>query len=47
MKKIIILNGAGKKNGSTATMVKAFADAAGANGNEVREFALQSMTIHH
>ena len=27
MKKIIILNGAGKKNGSTATMVKAFADA--------------------
>ena len=46
MKKIIILNGAGKKNGNTAAMVKAFTDAVRANGNEVREFALQSMMIH-
>ena len=45
MKKIIILNGAGKKNGNTAAVIKAFADAAVSNGNEVKEFYLQSMNI--
>lgn len=45
MKKIIILNGAGKKNGNTATLIKAFTESAKANGNEVKEFYLQSMNI--
>ena len=45
MKKIVILNGAGKKNGNTAAMIKAFTEAAEANGNEIREFYLQTMTI--
>ena len=45
MAKICILNGAGKKNGNTAAMIKTFADAAAANGNEVKEFYLQSMNI--
>lgn len=44
MKKIVILNGAGKKNGDTAAMINAFKD--GAPGNEVTEFYLQSMNIH-
>ena len=44
MKKIVILNGAGKKNGNTAAMLKAFRD--GAAGNEVTEFYLQTMDIH-
>ena len=41
MKNILILNGAGKKNGKTAAMVKAFSDAAEANGNMIKEFYLQ------
>ena len=45
MAKICILNGAGKKNGNTAAMIKAFADAAATNGNEVKGFYLQSMNI--
>jgi len=45
MKKILILNGAGRKNGKTAAMVKAFADAASANGNEIIEFFLHDMNI--
>ncbi len=44
MKKIVILNGAGKKNGNTAAMINAFK--AGAAGNEVTEFYLQTMSIH-
>ena len=36
MKKIMILNGAGRRNGSTATLVKAFIEGAGSSGNEVR-----------
>ena len=44
MKKIVILNGAGKKNGNTAAMIDAFR--AGAAGNEVTEFYLQTMNIH-
>ncbi|MER2152519.1 MAG: flavodoxin family protein [Candidatus Limivicinus sp.] len=46
MKKILILNGAGKKNGNTAALIKAFAEGAEASGNEVKEFYLQTMTIH-
>ena len=45
MKNIIILNGAGKKNGNTATMIRAFSDAAKQNGNEIKEFWLQTMNI--
>ena len=44
MKKIVILNGAGKKNGNTAAMIQAFKD--GAAGNEMTEFYLQTMQIH-
>ena len=44
MKKIVILNGAGKRNGNTAAMIDAFR--AGAAGNEVTEFFLQEMSIH-
>ena len=45
MKKIMILNGAGRKNGSTSALVKAFATGAESAGNEVREFFLQNMNI--
>ena len=45
MKKIIILNGAGKKNGNTAALIKAFREGAEAAGNTVTEFYLQTMTI--
>ena len=44
MKKIVILNGAGKKNGNTAAMIEAFK--VGTVGNEVTEFYLQTMNIH-
>ena len=43
MKKILILNGAGKKNGNTAALIKAFKE--GAAGNEITEFYLQTMNI--
>ena len=46
MKNILILNGAGKKNGKTAAMVKAFSGAAEVNGNIIKEFYLQNMNIH-
>lgn len=46
MKKIMILNGAGKKNGNTAAMIRAFSDKAKENGNEITEFYLQTMSIH-
>ena len=38
MKKILILNGAGKKNGNTAALIKAFTEGAESAGNEVKEF---------
>ena len=44
MAKILILYGAGKKNGNTAAMIDAFK--AGAAGNEITEFFLQTMNIH-
>lgn len=46
MKKILILNGAGKRNGNTAALIKAFMEGAESAGNEVKEFYLQNMTIH-
>ena len=45
MKKIVILNGAGKRNGNTAALIKAFREGAETAGNEVTEFYLQSMNI--
>ena len=46
MKKILILNGAGKKNGNTAELIKAFTEGAESAGNTVTEFYLQTMSIH-
>ena len=45
MAKIVILNGAGKKNGNTAALVKAFKTGAESSGNEVIEFYLHGMNI--
>ena len=45
MKKILILNGAGKKNGNTAELIKAFTDGAESAGNTVTEFYLQTMSM--
>ena len=45
MARIIILNGAARKNGNTAKLVKAFTDGAISSGNEVTEFYLQDMNI--
>lgn len=45
MKKIVILNGSPRKNGSTASLVKAFTEGAEAAGNEVKELYLQGMNI--
>ena len=45
MKKIIILNGAPKKNGNTACLIKAFSEGAIKAGNEVKEFYLNGMNI--
>lgn len=46
MKRIMILNGAARKNGSTASLVKAFTEGAESAGNTVTEYYLQDMTIH-
>lgn len=46
MKRILILNGAGKKNGNTAALVNAFKSGAEAAGNQVTEFYLHAMNIH-
>ncbi len=43
MKKILILNGAGNKNGNTAKMIAVFKE--GACENEIHEFYLQNMNI--
>ena len=45
-KKIIILNGAARKNGSTAGLVEAFEDGAKSAGNQVKTFYLDGMEIH-
>ena len=45
-KKVIVLNGAARKNGSTAKLVEAFADGAKSVGNQVKTFYLDGMDIH-
>ena len=45
MKKVVILNGAGKRNGNTAALVKAFREGAEQAGNEVEEFYIHTMNI--
>ena len=45
MAKIVILNGSPRKNGKTASLVKAFIDGAESVGNEVKELYLQGMNI--
>ena len=45
-KKIIILNGAARKNGNTAKLVDAFTDGAMSVGNQVKTFYLDGMDIH-
>ena len=45
-KKIIVLNGAARKNGNTAKLVEAFADGAKSAKNQVAVFYLDGMDIH-
>ena len=45
-KKIIVLNGAARRNGNTAKLVEAFVDGAKAAGNQIEIFYLDSMNIH-
>ena len=45
MKKILILNGSPRKNGKTASLVKAFTQGAESAGNEVKEAYIQGMKI--
>ena len=45
-KKIIILNGAARKNGSTVKLIEAFEDGAKSVGNQVKTFYLDDMNIH-
>lgn len=46
MANVLILNGGPRKNGNTAALIRAFAEAAQADGHVVQEFYLQGMTIH-
>ena len=46
MKNILVLNGSTRKNGSTASLIKAFAEGAKESGNEVREAYIQGMEIN-
>ena len=45
-KKIIILNGAARKNGNTQKLVQSFSDGARSAGHTVQEFYLDGMNIH-
>ena len=45
-KKIIILNGAARKNGGTAKLIHAFTEGARSAGHSVQEFYLDGMNIH-
>ena len=45
MKKILILNGSPRKNGTTVSLIKAFTEGALSAGNEVRELHVSSMDI--
>ncbi len=46
MANILILNGASRKNGNTAQLIKAFTEGAVSSGNHVQAFYLQNMQIH-
>lgn len=45
-KKILVLNGAARKNGNTAKLVRSFNEGARSAGHSVQEFYLDSMDIH-
>ena len=45
MSKILILNGSPRKNGSTASLMKALIEGARENGNEIKEDYITSMNI--
>jgi len=45
-KRILILNGAARKKGNTAKLIRAFSDGAQSVGHTVREFYLDNMNIH-
>ena len=45
-KKIIILNGAARKNGSTQKLIQSFSDGARSANHNVHEFYLDGMNIH-
>jgi multimeric flavodoxin WrbA len=46
MADIIILNGAARRNGNTAALIRAFTEGAESAGNKVTEFYIQDMDIH-
>ena len=46
LKNVLILNGSPRKNGATASLVKAFTEGAEQSGNKVRELYLYSMNIN-
>ncbi len=46
MAKILVLNGSPRKGGNTETLVDAFIEGAGKNGNSVKKFNLQWMDIN-
>ena len=46
MKKIVILNGSGRKNGYTSSLVKAFIEGTLESGNEVREHFIHEEKIN-
>ena len=45
-KKVIILNGAARKNGNTAKLVDAFTEGAESVGTQIKKFYLDGMEIH-
>lgn len=45
MKKILVLNGTPRRDGSTVKLIKAFTEGAEASGNEVREAYIHGMEI--
>lgn len=45
MKNILILNGSPRKNGTTASLIKAFTEGAASAGNDVKELYLQTMKV--
>lgn len=45
-KKILVLNGAARKNGNTAKLVRSFTEGARSAGHSVQEFYLDGMDIH-